>query len=138
SRCDSAFVYFALSQDVYETKLYALGLGAGQPNVSAKEIGDLEIPFPPLPMQRRIAGILSAYDELMENSQRRIELLEAMARVLYQEWFVHLRFPGHEQLPRVASPLGDIPKGWEVKRVGEVANTFRGRSYRSVDLADEG
>ena len=72
---------------------------------------------PPLPVQRRIAGILSAYDELMENSQRRIRLLEAMARALYREWFVHFRFPGHENLPRVASPLGDIPLGWEVKQL---------------------
>jgi hypothetical protein len=64
-----------------------------------------------------VAGILSAYDELMENSQRRIRLLEAMARALYREWFVLFRFPGHAKHPRVASPLGDIPQGWEVKRV---------------------
>ncbi len=62
-------------------------------------------------MQRRIAGILSAYDELIENSQRRIKILEAMARALYREWFVHFRFPGHEDHPRVASPLGEIPQG---------------------------
>jgi type I restriction enzyme S subunit len=61
-----------------------------------------------------------------------------MARALYREWFVHFRFPGHENHPRVASPLGEIPQGWEVKKLGEVAVTFRGRSYRSVDLADEG
>jgi type I restriction enzyme S subunit len=70
-------------------------------------------------VQRRIAGILSAYDELMENSQRRIRILEAMARALYREWFVHFRFPGHAKHPRIASPLGDIPQGWEVKRVPE-------------------
>jgi type I restriction enzyme S subunit len=69
----------------------------------------------PLPVQRRIAGILSAYDEMMENSRRRIRILEAMARLLYREWFVQFRFPGHEKLPRVASSLGDIPRGWEVK-----------------------
>jgi len=77
------------------------------------------VSVPPLPVQRRIAGILSAYDELMENSQRRIRLLEAMARALYREWFVHFRFPGHEKHPRVASPLGDIPQGWEVKTVAD-------------------
>ena len=60
-------------------------------------------------MQRRIADILSAYDELMENSQRRIRILEEMARALYREWFVHFRFPGHEKIKLVASPLGDIP-----------------------------
>ena len=58
--------------------------------------------LPPLPVQRRIAGILSAYDELIENGQRRIRILEEMARVLYREWFVHFRFPGHENLTRVA------------------------------------
>jgi type I restriction enzyme S subunit len=130
SRCDPAFVYFGLSQDFYETKLYGLGLGAGQPNVSAKQIGELEIPFPPLPVQRRIAGILSAYDELMENSQRRIRILEVMARALYREWFVHFCFPGHEKLPRVASPLGDIPQGWEVRTVEELVKRIPvGKKY---------
>jgi type I restriction enzyme S subunit len=61
---------------------------------------------------------LSAYDELIENSQRRIKILESMARGLYREWFVHFRFPGHESVPRVPSPLGEIPKGWEVATLG--------------------
>jgi type I restriction enzyme S subunit len=128
SLCDPAFVYFALSQDFYETKLYGLGLGAGQPNVSAKQIGELEIPFPPLAVQQRIAGILSAYDELMENSQRRIRLLEAMARALYREWFVHFRFPGHEKHPRVASSLGDIPQGWEMKSIQQFGAVITGKT----------
>ena len=76
-------------------------------------------------MQRRIAGILSGYDELIENSQRRIHLLEMMSRALYREWFVHFRFPGHEKLPHVASPLGDIPQGWEVKKLATVAEVNR-------------
>jgi type I restriction enzyme S subunit len=89
------------------------------------DIPSLEINVPPLPVQRRIAGILSAYDELIENSQRRIRLLEDMARALYREWFVHFRFPGHESVPRLPSALGDIPQGWEVKKLGEVANVNR-------------
>lgn len=112
--------------------------GAAQPKLSQGNLRLIEIPLPPLPVQQRIASILSAYDELIENSQRRIKILETMARALYREWFVHFRFPGHENHPRVASPLGEIPQGWEVKKLGEVAETFRGRSYRSVDLADEG
>jgi len=115
SMCDPSFVYYCLSQDFYETKLYALGLGAGQPNVSGKQIAELEIPSPPIPVQQRIAAILSAYDELIENSRRRTKILDAMARGLYREWFVHFRFPGHESVPRVPSPLSEIPKGWEVK-----------------------
>ena len=77
------------------------------------------IPVPPLSVQQRIADVLSAYDELIENNQRRIQILETMARALYREWFVEFRFPGHDKIPRVASPLGDIPQGWEVKTVAD-------------------
>jgi hypothetical protein len=78
-------------------------------------------------VQRRIAGILSAYDELMENSQRRIRLLESMARALYREWFVHFRFPGDENLPRVASTLGEVPKGWKVVPLASLVDFAKGR-----------
>jgi hypothetical protein len=92
------------------------------------------IPIPPLPIQRRIAGILSAYDDLIENSQRRIKILESMARALYREWFVHFRFPGHENHPRVASPLGEIPEGWEVKKLGDICSRMEsgGTPRRSI------
>jgi len=93
----------------------SLNSGSAQQSLNRNFVYPVPVKKFALPVQRRIAGILSAYDELMENSQRRIRLLEAMARALYREWFVHFRFPGHEKLPRVASPLGDIPQGWEVK-----------------------
>ncbi len=105
--------------------LTASGGGTNISNLNQDILNALEVPLPPLSVQRRIAGILSAYDELMENSQRRIRILEAMARALYREWFVHFRFPGHEKLPRVASPLGDIPQGWEVKKLADVAEVNR-------------
>jgi type I restriction enzyme S subunit len=99
-------------------------------------------PLPPRPIQHRIAGILSAYDELIEISQRRIKILESMARALYREWFVHFRFPGHESVPRVRSPLGDIPQGWEVKKLADITTkigsgaTPRGgkNAYRSEGI----
>ena len=99
--------------------LTAQGGGTNINNLNQDILNALEVPYPPLPIQRRIAGILSAYDELIENSQRRIKILEAMARALYREWFVHFRFPGHESVPCVPSPLGDIPQGWEVASLGE-------------------
>ena len=74
---------------------------------------------PAVEVQRRIAAILSAYDDLIENCQRRIRILEGMARGLYREWFVHFRFPGSENLSRVDSPLGPIPQGWEVNPLRE-------------------
>jgi type I restriction enzyme S subunit len=95
--------------------------GSAIPSTSRDAFYEIPVALPPLPIQRRIAGILSAYDELIENSQRRIQILESMARALYREWFVHFRFPGHESVPRVPSPLGEIPQGWEVRAV---ANSF--------------
>jgi type I restriction enzyme S subunit len=90
--------------------------------IRGSELATLHVPVPPLPTQRRIAGILSAYDDLIENSQRRIKILEEMARRLYREWFVYFRFPGHEGCRSVESQLGEIPEGWEVTRLGDVTS----------------
>jgi len=117
SKCDPHYFFYALKARRH--MLLKVASGGAQRNLSGKLIKAFRLSVPQLPVQRRIAVVLSAYDELMENSQRRIRLLEAMARALYREWFVHFRFPGHEKLPRVASPLGDIPRGWEVKTVVE-------------------
>jgi len=102
-----------------------LRTGSAQAQITIERLKDFEIAFPPLPVQQRIAGILSAYDELIENSQRRIKILEQMARNLYREWFVQFRFPNHAKTPMVDSPLGKIPKGWEVKTVGDIAEEMR-------------
>jgi type I restriction enzyme S subunit len=137
-KSDLCFLYYALSEQetVRAIAMKAHG-AANQANVSPTQVESIEIPLPPLPVQRRIAGILSAYDELIENSQRRIKILEAMARALYREWFVHFRFPGHESVPRVPSPLGDIPQGWEVRKVAEFAEFTRGFEPGSNAYAKE-
>jgi len=106
--------------------------GATVDRIPLTTFPDFPVRVPPLPIQRRIAGILSAYDELIENSQRRIEILESMARALYREWFVHFRFPGHESVPRVPSPLGEIPQGWEVRKLGDLCE-LRKDPYRDSD-----
>ena len=135
---DHGFIWSVVSSQEYQEKFFYLADGAAQPNMSGGQIEGLEIPCPPLPVQRRIAGILSAYDELMENSQRRIRLLEAMARALYREWFVHFRFPGHEKHPRVASPLGDIPQGWEVCALGDFVQFKSGFAFKSGTFTADG
>ncbi len=116
-RVEPSFLYYALRPRKQELLSLGATTGVRTPILNKSAFCNLKVRIPPLPVQQRIAGILSAYDELIENSQRRIKILEAMARALYREWFVHFRFPGHEAVPRVASPLGEIPQGWEVKRV---------------------
>ena len=86
---------------------------------------------PPISTQRKIAAVLSAYDDLIENNTRRIKILEDMAQTLYQEWFVHFRFPGHENVLMVESPLGPIPQGWEVKQLEEMCDVLMGQSPKS-------
>jgi type I restriction enzyme S subunit len=98
----------------------SLNSGSAQQSLNRNYVYMVPVKHFPLPIQRRIAGILSAYDDLIENSQRRIKILEEVARRLYREWFVHFRFPGHEGCRFVESPLGEIPEGWEVKRLGDV------------------
>ena len=112
--------YLKLKKDM----LISLGTGTTFLEVTKARLLEVEIPLPPLPNQRKIAAILSAYDDLIENNTRRIKILEDMAQTLYQEWFVHFRFPGHENVPMVESPLGPIPQGWEVKNFGEVSINF--------------
>ena len=78
-------------------------------HLPAEKLAKVEIKFPETPIQRRIADVLSAYDELMENNRRRMGLLEEAARLLYREWFVRLRFPGHEH----TKITHGLPQGWE-------------------------
>ena len=111
---DYEYVYYALCT-LYD-RLVALKNGGAQPNLNAKKIKAIEIPFPDLETQRTIASVLGAYDNLIENNQKQIKLLEEAARRLYKEWFVDLRFPGYEDTPIVDG----VPEGWERLPVGEL------------------
>jgi type I restriction enzyme S subunit len=124
SKVEPSFLSYFLNGPHGQGLIHGKTNGATVAHLNMKDVRSLPLPqLPPLPVQRRIAGILSAYDELIENSQRRIRLLEDMARTLYREWFVHFRFPGHESVPRIPSALGDIPQGWEVKTIGEICES---------------
>jgi type I restriction enzyme, S subunit len=117
-KADWRFVFYSLLLNRGDLTVQAQG--AAQQNLNQDLIRQFSISLPPLPVQQRIAGILSVYDELIENSQRRIKILESMSRSLYREWFIHFRFPGHENHPRVDSSLGEIPQGWKVTTLGAV------------------
>ena len=129
AKADVRFIKYYM--EILKLRMQNISHGATQDNLSVDKLLSFDFLVPPLPIQQRIAGILSAYDELIENSQRRIKILESMTRALYREWFVHFRFPGHESVPRVSSPLGEIPQGWEVKKLKEVCRLTMGQSPKS-------
>ena len=125
SKADYEFIYYQLCT-LYD-KLVSLKAGAAQPNLNARIIKNLEIIMPSLPIQHRIASILSRYDSLIENYRKQIKLLEEAAQRLYKEWFIDLRFPGHENTKIVDG----VPEGWEKKKLHEIAEVVMGSSPKS-------
>ena len=121
-KIDPDFLWFAIGNEKYRAKFYGLGGGAAQPNMSGPQIANVEIPFPDLRTQEQIAHALSAYDDLIENNRRRIALLEEAARLIYREWFVHLRFPGHEHV----KITDGVPEGWTAVSLEDVLILQRG------------
>lgn len=117
--------------------LIALSSGATFLEITKATLLNVEIPLPPLPTQRKIAAVLSAYDDLIENNTRRIKILEDMAQTIYREWFVHFRFPGHQQVKMVESEFGLIPEGWEVKQLGEFIDIKHGYAFKGQYFAKE-
>lgn len=115
--------------------------GAAQPKLSQANLKCISLDLPPYSIQRKIASILSAYDDLIENNTRRIAILEAMAQAIYRQWFVKFRFPGHEKLKLVASSLGKIPEGWKHQPLATVAEVNacsiqKGREPDEVNYVD--
>ncbi len=108
------------------------------PGVNRNYLHMLNVQIPTVPEQEQIAELLSTYDNLIENNNRRIAILEEMAQSLYREWFVKFRFPGHQQAKFIDSPLGKIPEGWEVAKLGEVSSMKYGKMAKKEKLIDEG
>ncbi len=132
--CDARFLGFQLSAARSKERFQLLAGGAAQGKLGLYKINSFEITLPPLAQQNRIASTLSAYDDLIENNRRRIQLLEQAARLLYKEWFVHLRFPDHEHTKMVDG----VPEGWEKKTLSEMAEITMGQSPKSVYYNEDG
>ena len=130
-KADARFVKY-LFDAALKMRFQSFTQGAAQDNLSQAKLLSIKFPVPELVVQTEIADILSAYDDLIENNRRRIALLEEAARLLYREWFVHFRFTGHEHVGIVDG----IPEGWERHPVSDLADVFRGKSYRSSELVD--
>ena len=117
---DPSYIYYFSQYNEFRSVAEKSMRGAsGRQRADISALSEYECEFPDFAIQRRVSEMLSAYDKLIENNQRRIRVLEEMARSLYREWFVHFRYPGHEDIPLVDSHLGPIPKGWEEKSLTE-------------------
>ena len=113
------YLYYFLCQNEIRIKLAQFGRGgANQCNISPSNVESITIILPPLQTQKRIASILSAYDDLIENNLKRIKLLEETAQNIYKEWFVNFRFPNYENTP-ISGETG-LPEGWEVKTIDNI------------------
>ncbi len=123
---DARFVGFIVESDEYKRFIRMNLGGAAQPQANARILTSFPLLLPPMSTQQKIAGILSAYDELIENNTRRIEILEEMAQAIYHEWFAHFRFPGHEGVSWIDSPVGRVPEGWAVVPLGDALVLQRG------------
>ena len=124
---DSGYVFYLCKSDLVQgPAIKSMSGASGRQRASIDSILDVQVPAHTLSTQRKIAAILSAYDDLIENNLRRIKILEEMAQNLYREWFVKFRFPGYEKVKFVDSPIGMIPEGWEVLPFTEIADVLSG------------
>jgi len=121
---DPQYLHYYLRQEDVVQWITNQAIGATMPNLNTKILRSVPVKFPSLSTQKRLVEVLSKYDEVIECNQRRIKILEAMASSLYREWFVNFRFPGHEGVKMVPSSMGEIPEGWEVRKLGDIVDNF--------------
>ena len=131
-RCDHSkifprYLYAYLRSDFFRGQVERMRSGVAQPQLPIRDMKWIKIPLPTPSHQERLVEFIGAYDDLIENNQRRIGLLEEAARLLYREWFVHFRFPGHEHV----KITDDLPDGWKLRTLIELAQVIMGQSPKS-------
>jgi type I restriction enzyme S subunit len=132
------YLFYFLISPTGKNTLESLLTGSTQKFISLSKLRNFPVTLPPEVYRNKITSVLSAYDDLIENNERRIKALEEMAQLLYTEWFVKFKFPGHEKVKLIDSgtEYGKIPEWWEVKKLSEVASFVRGCSYSSEEIDD--
>jgi type I restriction enzyme, S subunit len=128
---ESQFLYYWMLSPVGKGELEKSKIGSAQPAFTISLLKQMEIKLPTLAVQRRIAGMLLAYDDLIEKNTRRIAILEQMAQMVYREWFVDFRFPDHKKAKMINSEIGSIPTGWVAGTLGDFAE-FVGRGISPI------
>lgn len=130
---DQTYLRAVISSSYFSAYIQPIVTGVNVPHISGKQIAGFKVPVPPLAQQSKVAALISAYDDLIANNQRRITLLESMTEEIYREWFVRMRFPNYET---TAFSKG-IPNGWDVVPFGQHCRVVKGKSYASEDLVDD-
>lgn len=133
---NNKFLYYVMTSNIVTNQIEALITGSSYKSISLGHIRNLNISTPPLKTQKRIADILSAYDDLIENNLKRIKLLEQAAQNIYKEWFVNMRFPGYEEA-KFDSETG-LPEGWEIKELNSLIELLGGFAFKSKSYIDGG
>lgn len=128
SKCYPKFIYYQLRSEHIGRWLEKVSIGATMPSLNTGLLSGIEMVLPPIEIQKQIAGILSVYDDLIENNQKQIKLLEEAAQRLYKEWFVDLRFPGHENTKIVDG----VPEGWRRGLLKELISVNYGKDHKKV------
>ncbi len=130
---DERFIYYLMEYNNPKVKYMSSGSASGRENVNKSAFESIKVKVPiSLPTQQKIASILSTYDDLIENNQKRISILEQMAQNLYKEWFVRFRFPGHEDVEMVDG----LPKGWQASLLGTKARIRKGRNITKNTVSE--
>ena len=132
---DWNYLAYALLSPEMKGILSGISNGSTVAHIKVPDAEHLKIPYFPIKFQRKIGKILSNYDDLIENNNRRIKILEEMAQKIYKEWFVDFKFPGHETTKFKDSPLGKIPNEWNVMNANSIANIFIGRTPSRKDFS---
>ena len=131
---DGEFLYYAFKASVLAyVKQLDSGTTSGRENVSKSSFSKIKVRVPPLPTQQKIASILSAYDNLIQNYKKQIEALQTAASELYKEWFVRFRFPGYQ----TTKFENGIPEGWKVEKLFDVAKIIYGYPFNSDEFCDD-
>lgn len=134
----TGYLRYLISSQAFSNYIQPIVTGVNVPHISPDQIRGFTFHLPPVPVQDRIAAVLTAYDELIENNLRRIEILEEMAQAVYREWFVNFRFPGHEGVAMVDSPLGPIPRSWQIRPFSQLADFVNGYAFKPIHLGGSG
>lgn len=125
---DKRFLYYLFNTSAVRNQIQATATGSKVRHTAPARVEAVSVPIPPLPVQQKIAAILSAYDDLIQNNDRHIKILEEVAERIYREWFVEFRYPGHDGVAFVDSELGPIPEGWKVATLSSLATCTMGQS----------